>query len=154
MVLDLQDAFAVDEVKRAIEKFETVQESDIDSAHLADLLASIRGVTLGISFRERAFGRLKIDFGEDAALLNEIAKPLVLEILGAYGVMIDEVAEWKPEVKGKTLFFWHCHTESAASRQASSAPSALASRKKGQGRRRHSAEACRFCETALNLLSK
>jgi len=104
MILDLQDAFAAGDVERGIEDFETVKSSQVDRAELAELVASVKGVMLGITFRDRAYAKLKIDFSQDASLLSSMGKPLVLEILGAYGVMIDEFADWKAEVKGNRMF--------------------------------------------------
>lgn len=102
MLLDLQNAFSANEL--AVEKLESVRNSDIDKEKLAELLASVQGLMLGIRFNDKANASLRIDFGQDPALMAGIAKPLVLDLLGAYGVMIDEVADWKASVKGKTIF--------------------------------------------------
>ena len=59
---------------------------------------------LGITFRDKAYAKLKIDFESDAGLLSGIAKPLILEVLGHRGLMIDEIEDWTPEVKGNAVF--------------------------------------------------
>jgi hypothetical protein len=101
MLLDLHNAFAAHELN--LEKLESVQKSKVDKAELNKLIASVKGLMLGINFRDKTYARLKIDFDEDAALISDMAKPLILDILGAYGVMIDEFSDWKATVKGKEV---------------------------------------------------
>jgi hypothetical protein len=117
MLLDLKDAFAAHELD--LEKFESVQKSTVDKAALNQLVASVQGVMLGITFRDKTYARLKVDFGQDAALIADMAKPLILDIIGAYGVMIDELPDWNVEVKGKQVFLSGLLTESGLSRLAS-----------------------------------
>lgn len=117
MLLDLKDAFAAHELD--LEKFESVQKSTVDKAALNQLVASVQGVMLGITFRDKTYARLKVDFGQDAALIADMAKPLILDIIGAYGVMIDELPDWNVEVKGKQVFLGGLLTESGLSRLAS-----------------------------------
>jgi hypothetical protein len=103
MVLDLNGAFSSDDIKRGIEKFASVQNSKVNKADLAKLMASIQGVTMEIAFRDKSYARLSLDFAEDPAMVSEIAKPLVLEMIGSYGVKLDEADDWKAEVKGKRV---------------------------------------------------
>lgn len=72
MLLDLQDAFAAHELE--LEKLESVHKSNVDKAKLNELVASVKGVMLGITFRDQTYGRLKIDFGQDAALIESTQK--------------------------------------------------------------------------------
>lgn len=116
MLLDLQDAFAAHELD--LEKLESVQKSKVDKAELNKLIASVKGVMLGITFRDKLNARLKVDFGADATFIAEMAKPLILDIIGSYGVMLDELADWKLEVKGKTVFLGGALTSSGLSRLA------------------------------------
>ena len=103
MALDLSHAFSADDLKRGMEKFEAVKKSQVDLADLTKFMATVKGVTLEISFQEKTYGILSLDFSEDAAIVSSIAKPLMLEIVGAYGVTVDEVSDWKPEVKGNRM---------------------------------------------------
>ncbi|MCA9144943.1 MAG: hypothetical protein H6821_15660 [Planctomycetaceae bacterium] len=116
MLLDLKDAFAAHELD--LEKLESVQKSKVDKDQLNQLVASVQGVMLGITFRDKTYARLKIDFGQDAALISDMAKPLILDIVGSYGVMIDELPEWTAEVKGKQVFLSGLLTDHGLSRLA------------------------------------
>ncbi len=37
---------------------------------------------LGITFRDKPYGEIKIDFAQDATLLSDIAKPFILDVVG------------------------------------------------------------------------
>lgn len=117
MLLDLRDAFAAHELN--LDKLASVQNSSIDKADLSKLVAGVEGVMLGVTFRDQTYGRLKIDFNQDASLISELAKPLILDIIGAYGVMIDELTEWTAEVKGNQVFLGGRLTTHGLSRLAS-----------------------------------
>ncbi len=103
MALDLTGAFSSEDIERGIDKFEVVQKSKVNKADLAKLLSSIQGVTMEIAFRDKSYARLSLDFSEDPAMLSGIAKPLVLEMIGSYGVKVDEADDWQPDVKGKRV---------------------------------------------------
>ena len=111
MALDLENAFSVDDIARGLDKFQSVEKSQLDQAAVAKLLASIKGVTLGINFGDKSYGLLSFDFTEDATLVSSIAKPLTVELLNAYGVMVDEVADWKIVVKGNRISLTGAFTE-------------------------------------------
>ncbi len=119
MVLDLHNAYSPKEVEVGIERFASVRNSKVDRAKLSQLIASVKGVMLGITFRDKPYGKIKIDFGQDASMLSDIAKPFILDVLGEHGVMIDEVADWKPEVKGNQVFIGGDLTENGLTRLAS-----------------------------------
>jgi hypothetical protein len=119
MVLDLKNAFSAKEVELGIERFKSVQNSKVDREKLSQLIASVKGLMLGITFRDMPYGKIKIDFGQDATMLSDIAKPLILDILGEYGVMIDEVAEWEPEVKANQVSLGGYLTRDGLTRLAS-----------------------------------
>jgi hypothetical protein len=74
-----------------------------DLEQLAEVLASVRGVTLGVTVTDQRHGAIRIDFDQDASVLKEFAKSLLLEVLGRQGLMIDEFQEWTAEVSGKTI---------------------------------------------------
>ncbi|MDG2384716.1 MAG: hypothetical protein P8N76_23815 [Pirellulaceae bacterium] len=102
MALDLQDVISPEVVKTRVKQSDFFKQATIDLDKLAKTLASAQGVTLGITIKDRVFGKLKVDFGEDASVLNGIFKPLVLDVLATHSASINEFSDWKPVVKGKT----------------------------------------------------
>lgn len=103
MAFDLTSAFSAEDLQRGMEEFDAVKKSQIKLADLTKLMATVQGVTLEISFQDKTYGFMAFDFGADAAMVSPIAKPLMLEILGAYGVTVEEAADWKPAVQGRRM---------------------------------------------------
>ncbi len=100
MAMDLRDSISPEIVKQKAKSLESLKGVDIDE--LAKVISSVQGLTLGITINEKVFGRLKVDFAEDASALKGIAKPLLLEILANQRAMIHEFETWKEQVDGKT----------------------------------------------------
>jgi hypothetical protein len=86
-----------------LDALETLKGRQVDLDELSKVLASARGMTLGITLAEKPFGKIKLDFGQDASLLKDFAKPLLLEALANHGAMIDEFQEWTVRVNGKQV---------------------------------------------------
>jgi hypothetical protein len=105
MAIDLENAVAESDIRaRLRDEWKAAGfEGKADPLEVSKVLASIRGATLGITLNDQPFGKIKIDFLEDATPLAKIAKPLFLHVLERRGLMIDELADWKYDVKGKTV---------------------------------------------------
>jgi hypothetical protein len=121
MALDLTDSVTAADVQRAFEGDlkDVLKDSDADTKALAQVISSIKGVMLGVTFRDRIYGKIKVDFGQDATLLAPIAKPLLLAILANKGAMIDEFRDWKAEVKGTRISLGGSLTSSGVTRISS-----------------------------------
>ncbi|MFZ5832465.1 MAG: hypothetical protein ACOY3P_20450 [Planctomycetota bacterium] len=104
LALDLEDALSPTVIAEGISKSKTLADRQADRQELAKLLASIRGVTLGIRPTTRLVGKLRIDFAQDPSLLGDKAKPLVLEALANHGAVIEDLYNWTAEIQGKTVF--------------------------------------------------
>jgi hypothetical protein len=97
MAIDLTDALSRDRVRQALEKSAALGNKSIDVDTVADVITSVRGMAIAIRVADKAHGRLKVDFGRDIGKLADVAKPLLLEVLGKAGAQIDEFAYWKAE---------------------------------------------------------
>jgi hypothetical protein len=105
LAMDLEDAITPQSLTaRMDEEKEFLAKHKLDPAEMAGLLSTLRGITLGIVFSDKTFGKLRVDFGTNVTLEPETAKAALLHVLARRGVMIDEFEEWKPEVKGKTFY--------------------------------------------------
>jgi hypothetical protein len=49
---------------------------------------------------DQPYGRIKVEFGQDALPLGGFAKPLLLEVLRRRGAMIDDFINWQGKVSG------------------------------------------------------
>ena len=103
MAIDFANAISPSLVRERLESFKAMSGDDSDLDKLSEILASMRGVTLGITIKERAYGKLKVDFAKDVPLKPETAKKLLLEVLAYRGAMIDEFQDWTPKVNGKVF---------------------------------------------------
>jgi hypothetical protein len=106
LAIDTTDAVAPALVEQRLQETDNaaIKNAKSSPAEIAQIVSSIRGVMLGITFGKEAYGKIKIDFGQDATPLADIAKPLLLEVLAKHGAMIDEVTQWKVQTKGTTVY--------------------------------------------------
>jgi hypothetical protein len=105
MAIDLEHAVAESQIRSRLQEEwkESGFEGKADPLAVIKVLADIRGATLGITLKDKPFGKIKIDFAQDAKPLAAIAKPLFLHVLERRGLTIEEFEDWKYEVKGKTV---------------------------------------------------
>lgn len=103
MAMDLADVTVPSTVRKKLGSFDTLTDQTVNFGQLAEALASIRGVAIGVRIGDKPFGQLIVDFEEDVSSMTPFAKPLVLEILANQGAMIEDFTEWKGDVSGNTF---------------------------------------------------
>jgi hypothetical protein len=103
MAIDMADALSRERIRQGVEKSKVLGDASVNLDAAADELASLQGATLGARVTRRVFGELRIDFGRDIVALKEVAKPLLLEVLGEAGAEIDEFHDWKVEVSQRRI---------------------------------------------------
>lgn len=120
LALDLEDAVSEDDVRAGVEGLPKEFGLDtINRTQLASSLASIRGVTLGITLRSTPFGKIKVDFGKPIPLPAATCKAILLHALAKRGAMIDEFEEWTPTISGTTVTMEGNLTQSGMTRLSS-----------------------------------
>ena len=121
MAIDLSDTVTAEEVLAKIEgaEDEDLEKRIVDKQAVAQLFASIKGAMLGITFSDRAYGKLRVDFGQDVAAIAPIVKPLMLFVLTERGVMVDEFADWKATAEGTRISLEGALTASGLTRLSS-----------------------------------
>ena len=104
LALDMEDAMPIDAIKAQLdENKEFLAQHKLDAAKTAQVLAGMRGLTLGITFADKPFGKVKVDFRENLTLSPDVAKAALIHALENHGAMIDEFDDWKPAVSGKQI---------------------------------------------------
>ncbi len=103
MAMDVEGLMSEAEIKSRLEQFELVKNSDVSTNQLAKLIASVRGITLGITLNKETIGAIRVDFAESPKLLAEIGKPMLLEVLRRQGAMIDDFESWTPSISENTF---------------------------------------------------
>lgn len=97
LALDLYGAVGKADVRRALNGSKALADAGVDLDAAAEVLASVRGMTLGVRTTDRVFGSLKFDFAKPVEAIASVAKPLIVEVLEEGGVSFTEASEWKGE---------------------------------------------------------
>lgn len=121
MALDLSDVAAVEDVHHGIQDLDEPQlkDSDLDIDELAQVFGHVKSLTLGMTFDQRPFGKIKLEFDRDVSVPSKMIKPLLLAILASRGLMIDEFEDWKVEVQGRRIMVGGYLTSSGLTRLSS-----------------------------------
>jgi hypothetical protein len=105
IAFDLQDAVPPSVIRAKLAACETLRGKDVDLEAAALALGSLRGLVLEVAITDASNGRLMVHFSRDASVLAPFAKPMLLEVLGNLGAMIDDLAEWKVTTEAKRFTF-------------------------------------------------
>jgi hypothetical protein len=103
LALDLEDALDPQRVRAALAQSPAGAAAKGDPQALAAVLSSLRGVKFEVVFKDKAWGRLRLEFGSDPASLLSIAKPLVIETLDRAGASLDDIQQWPATQKGNVI---------------------------------------------------
>lgn len=103
MAMDLTDVLDLETARNLVSESQPLKEAAVDTEAAAKVLASLRGVMLGVTLGSKSHGSIKVDFGEDASVLKGVAADLLAEALAKEGAMIDDFKTWKGNVDGKQL---------------------------------------------------
>ncbi len=103
MALDVENVLPPPYVREKLTGLECLANLRVDLDQVADVLASLRGVTLGIVISDKAFGKLKVDFQKDASPIASFAKPLLLEVLANNGCMVDDFQYWTAKASANQI---------------------------------------------------
>ena len=103
IALDLQGLLSPAEVAGKLAKQELFLEKKIDLKALSEVLASILGIRLEVQLLNPPQGRLSIDFEQDAEILGEFVKPLLMDALAKHGAGLDDIRGWEVSPLGKSI---------------------------------------------------
>lgn len=115
IAFDLQDAVPPEFIRAKLGASPALAGKSIDLDAATKALSGIRGLVLEVAITEGSYGRLMIHFNQDASVLAPFAKPMLLEVLGNMGAMIDDINEWT--VKTEPMRFTFQGTLSADGRR-------------------------------------
>ncbi len=103
MAMDVDAAISPAEVRQRIDSFDALKNAGIPVDELAKLISGTRGITLGITLQDQSIGAIRVDFADSPKLLAEVGKPLLIEVLGRQGAMIEDIRDWSPSISGNTF---------------------------------------------------
>ena len=97
LAIDLQDVDTPEEVLALLKASDLfANKPDVDLPRLAQTIAGIRGLTLGITLAEQTFGKVKVDFTDDLGLSPELAKAALLHAARPGAANAHGAARWTP----------------------------------------------------------
>jgi hypothetical protein len=105
IAFDLEDAVPQSVIRSKLAACETLAGKNVDLEKAAFALGGLRGMVLEVAITETSNGRLMVHFSRDASVLAPFAKPMLLEVLGNMGAMIDDIAEWKVTTEPQRFTF-------------------------------------------------
>lgn len=105
MAIDLEDMVAVPKLRARMreEPLQSLQGKSIKPEEFAELMASVKGLTLRIDIDTEARGTCTVDFGKSPAFLGEEAAPVFLEVLSRLGARVEDLAEWEASTRANQL---------------------------------------------------
>ena len=103
MAMDLEHTISEAGVKARVDRFDVLEGAGLNIDQLAQLVSGVKGITLGVTIKEKAFGAIRVDFTDSPKMLAEIGKPLLIQILQHQGAMLDDLPDWKASIEGNTF---------------------------------------------------
>ncbi|MGE3314219.1 MAG: hypothetical protein AB7O26_03810 [Planctomycetaceae bacterium] len=103
LAIDLKDMVRPHALKEKLANSEALKGKKVDLEALGQAITTLQGATLTVSLRDKAYGRLQIDFGGGIHVLTPVAKELILEALDDAGARIEEMKDWKMETSGGSV---------------------------------------------------
>ncbi len=102
LAIDLQDNFSQGHLEEQLKGTDWFP-SPSAAEKVAEVLASVYGITIGIAVDQARTGRVDLDFGKDAMPLKPVLEKLVEAILQRVGAASEDFSEWKWTVKGSRV---------------------------------------------------
>ncbi len=95
IAMDLTDMFTPRMVRDWLRRAESLAGKNVDLDTLTRVLTSAKGVTMTMEATERLNGKVRLDLGESAAPIKDVAKGLILEVLEKNEMLLDEMRDWR-----------------------------------------------------------
>ena len=103
LALDLSECVTAPAARAFLATQEPLKNKTAEQADLSELLASVKGATLAVSFGDHRAGTLRVDFGKPAAGLKPYAKDLLGAVLDEVGASLDDFDNWSASVTGMSV---------------------------------------------------
>ncbi len=98
LAMDLEDVVQPDAIRGRLDDVEALKGAKINLDSVVKTLATIRGVKLAVTIKEKATGKITVDFGADAAVLKDVGKAVLLHALHNHGLALEDLEAWTGSV--------------------------------------------------------
>jgi hypothetical protein len=103
MAMDLEGAFGVPRIRRWLDENDIKEIPEKQRDEAARTLGTMKGITLVMTVGQDVTGRGTVEFDRDASALAAGAKPIMLGVLSAAGMRIDDIEQWNFAAAGKQV---------------------------------------------------
>lgn len=103
MAIDLKDAVSPHLIEQRWSDSETIEKTTLEVEDVVSLIESIQGATIELSIGSSVQAKSRVDFQKPVVLSDANAKRLILETLERLGSQIDDFADHKYSVLGKSI---------------------------------------------------
>jgi len=102
LAIDLQDNFSATEIGEEL-KSTGWFSSESGAKSAAEVLETIKGITVAIAVDTERKGTATLDFGKDATVLKPVLEKLVAAVLNRVGASSEDVLGWKWNINGSRV---------------------------------------------------
>lgn len=103
IALDLEDLVQPQIVQERAKEMESLKNAKVKVDDVVKTVLGIKGITFSATVKDKATGKITVDFAGDAAVLKDVGKPLLLEVLENRGLALEDLESWKPSVTKNSL---------------------------------------------------
>ena len=95
MAVDMTDLLDPKQLARALAQMKTFAKNKVDFDELATTLSSIKGIRFSVRVDSEINGKLTLEFGKSVGSIQELLKPLILELMADRSASIEDMDDWK-----------------------------------------------------------
>jgi len=95
IAMDLSDLFTPRMVRERLHRAESLAGKNVDLDALTRVLTSAKGVTLTMAATDRLDGKVRLDLGDSASPIKDVARALMIEVLEKNDMLLDEMRDWR-----------------------------------------------------------
>ena len=103
MAMDLEGAFGVPRIRRWLDENDIKEIPEKQRDEAARTLGTMKGITLVMTIGQDVTGRATVEFDRDASALGAGAKSIMLGVLSAAGMRIDDIEQWNFAAAGNQV---------------------------------------------------
>ncbi|HET6327084.1 MAG TPA: hypothetical protein VFG04_20555 [Planctomycetaceae bacterium] len=105
MAIDLTNVAQPHRIDQALKESKVLEGKNVSPTAVAQVLSSLKGVTVAINFQSQALTEVRVDFGSSIRSIKPFAKDLVATAMSRLGMPLEDVSAWKLSFDGDTFVF-------------------------------------------------
>jgi hypothetical protein len=103
IAMDLEDVVQPQIVQERAKNLESLKSAKVKVDDVVKTVLGIKGIKFSATVKDKATGKITVDFAGDTAILKDLGKPLLLEVLEHRGLALEDLDSWTASVAGKSF---------------------------------------------------